>query len=64
MKTFRIILWILICIIFVLSLIYFFTGSLEWFPTPEQQQKAHISAFVMMIIPVISGIIMFLTRKK
>ena len=64
MKAVRIILWIVICIIFLLGLLYLFTGSLEWFPTPEQQEKAHITAIVMMVIPAISGILLFLTRKK
>ena len=64
MKAIRIFLWIIICTIFLLGLLYLFTGSLEWFPTPEQQGKAHITAIVMMVIPAISGIILFLTRKK
>ena len=64
MKIVRIILWIIICIIFTLGLLYLFTGSLEMFPTPEQQEKAHLTAIVMMAIPAVSGIILFLTRKK
>ena len=64
MKIVRIFLWIIICIIFVLGLLYLFTGSLECFPTPEQQEKAHITAIIMMVIPAISGMILFLTRKK
>ena len=64
MKIVRIFLWIIICIIFLLGLLYLFTGSLEWFPTPEQQEKAHITAIIMMVIPVISGILLFLTRGK
>ena len=63
MKIVRIFLWIIICIIFVLGLLYLFTGSLECFPTPEQQEKAHITAIIMMVIPAISGMILFLTRK-
>ena len=64
MKAIRIFLWIIICIIFLLGLLYLFIGSLEWFPTPEQQEKAHLTAIFMMAIPAISGIILFLTRKK
>lgn len=64
MKAIRIFLWIIICTIFLLGLLYLFTGSLEWFPTPEQQEKAHLTDIVMMAIPAISGIILFLTRKK
>ena len=64
MKIIRIFLWILICIIFALGLLYLFTGSLEWFPTPEQQEKASITALVMMIAPTICGVILVLSRKK
>ena len=64
MKIVRIFLWIIICIIFVLGLLYLFTGSLEWFPTPEQQEKATIISVLMMVIPVICGAVLFLTRKK
>ena len=64
MKAIRIFLWIIICIIFLLGLLYLFTGSLEWFPTPEQQEKAQITAIIMMVMPVISGIILLLTRKR
>ena len=64
MKIVRIFLWIIICIIFALGRLYLFTGSLEWFRAPEQRRKAHITAIVMMVIPAISGIILFLTRKK
>ena len=64
MKTLRIILWIIICIIFALGLLYLFTGSLEWFPTPEEQEKARLTAIIIMIIPAICGVTLFLTRKK
>ena len=64
MKAIRTILWITICIIFLLGLLYLFTGSLEWFPTPEQQEKAIVTAIIIMVIPAISGIILFLTRKR
>ena len=64
MKVIRVILWIIICAGFLLGLLYLFTGALEWFPTPEQQEKARITAIVLMAIPAISGIILFLTRKK
>ena len=63
MKAVRIFLWIIICIIFLLGLLYLFTGSLEWFPTPEQQEKAHLTAIVMMAIPAIRYYIV-LNKKK
>jgi hypothetical protein len=64
MKTVRIFLWVIICIIFLLGLLYLFTGSLEWFPTPEQQEKAGIIPVIMIVIPAICGGILFSTRKK
>jgi hypothetical protein len=64
MKSVRIFLWIIICIIVSLGLLYLFTGSLEWFPTPEQQEKARITVIVMMVFLAICGGVLFLTRKK
>ncbi len=64
MKILRIILWVVICLVFLLGLLYMFTGSLEWFPTPEQQQKAKIVSTILIIVPIVSGIILFLTRGK
>lgn len=64
MKPIRIILWIIICITFSLGLLYLSTGSLEWFPTPEQQYKARITSLIMAIAPAICGVVLFLTRKK
>ena len=64
MKAVRIVLWIILCIIFLLGLLYLFTGSLEWFPIPEQQEKARITSLIMMLVPTICGVILFLARKK
>ena len=64
MKKFRVALWIVICLVFLLGLLYLFTGSLETFPAPEQQQKAGITALVIMVVPAICGVVMLLTRKK
>ena len=64
MKIVRMFLWIIICIIFVLGLSYLFTGSLEMYPTPEQQDKARIVSIVMMVIPAICAGVLFSTRKK
>lgn len=64
MRIIRIILWIVICAVFLLGFIYLFTGSLEWFPTPEQQEKARIISIVMIVLPVICSGVLFLNRKK
>ena len=63
MKVIRVILWIIICAEFLLGLLYLFTGALEWFPTPEQQEKARITAIVLTSKPAICGTVLFLTRK-
>ena len=63
-KTIRIILWILICAVFVVGLLYFINGSLETFPTPEQQEKARIVAIIIMVISAFFGAVLFFTRKK
>ena len=64
MKILRFILWIAVCAVFLFGLLYFFSGSLEMFPTPEQQEKARVVAVVMMAIPVIFGFVLFTTRKN
>ena len=63
-KTLRIILWVLICIVFVIGLLYFINGSLEMFPTSEQQGKARVVAIILMSLPVFFGFVLFFTRKK
>ena len=63
-KTLRIILWVLICIVFVIGLLYFINGSLEMFPTPEQQGEARVVSIILMSLPVIFGFVLFFTRKK
>lgn len=64
MKILRVILWIIIFIIIFLGILYLFSGALEWFPTPKQQEKAHITSIVMMVIPAICCVTLFLTRKN
>ena len=64
MKILRMLLWILICASLLLGLMYLFTGSLEWFPTPDQREKAKIVSLILIIVPIVSGIILFLTSRK
>ena len=64
MKILRFILWVAVCVVFLFGLLYFFTGSLEMFTTPEQQEKARIAAVIVMLIPAILGFVLFTTRKK
>jgi len=64
MKKVCIILWVVICIVFLLGLLSLFTGSLEMFPTPEQQGKVHIISIIMMVASAFSGVVLFLTKKR
>ena len=64
MKIIRIILWVVICIVFLLGLLSLFTGSLEMFPTPEQQGKVRIVSIGMMVTSAFSGVVLFLTKKR
>ena len=64
MKIVRIILWIIICMFFLLGLLYLFTGALEWFTTPRQEEIARIISAVMIVIPVVCGIVLVSIRKK
>ncbi len=64
MKTIRIILWIITFLIFVSGLLYFCTGSLEMFPTAEQQEKVRIISVIMMVISAVLGVVLFSTREK
>ena len=56
---------ILICIIFVLiviSVLYYFNGSLEMYPTEEQHEKVRIVAGTLSILFVALEVI--LVRKR
>lgn len=68
MKTFRIILLVITCTVFLLGLFYLFiglfTGAFEWFSTPAQQERVYIASTTMIVIPIICGVVLFLTRKK
>ena len=51
-------------ICFVFSLVYFFNGSLEMFPTSEQNEKARIFNLVMSLIFAAIEIILVVLRMK
>lgn len=64
MKTVRIILWFVVCFVFLLGLLYLFAGSLEAYPTSIQQENAYIASVLMLVFSALGGIILFCTRKK
>lgn len=66
-KIVRIICNILIAFLlpgFLLALCWFFTGSLEMMPTAEQEEKARISAVILMMITGIPCISCIVTRIR
>lgn len=53
---------VLISIMILMEIFYFFNGSLEAYPTEEQNEKVKIVAFIIMLISFI--IDMILVRKR
>lgn len=49
---------------FILATCWYFTGSLEMFPTAEQEGKAKLSAILLMMISGIPCVICIITRIK
>lgn len=72
MKNIARILFIILAVIFflgfVFSLLWLLAGSLETFPTAEQQEKAHIGAALGMIVSLVPCLVCTLfcvkTRRK
>ena len=64
MKVLKIILIVLAMIAIVLGVFLMFSGSLEMFPTDEQQQKARIAAAVYLVFGVIVGSVGLLLKPK
>lgn len=64
-KFWKIVLNILIVLsvcVFLLALCWLLNGSLEMFPTEEQQEKARIGAALLMTVSSISTVIFTATR--
>lgn len=55
---------IIFFICFVFSLVYFFNGSLEMFPSEEQYEKVKIFNLVMSIIFAVIEIVLVALRMK
>jgi hypothetical protein len=68
-KFVRVLLWsaaIMLAVPLVLSVLYFFHGSFETFPTEEQHGEARIAAAVVFVIfaSIESGVLVGLWRLK
>lgn len=67
MKKVSLILAILFALIFILNLMWLFTGSLEQFPTAEQEEKVSIVAILGMFVsfvPFAICLTVFMKTKK
>ncbi len=49
---------------FLLAICWYFTGSLEMFPTTEQEEKIKINAIILMIVTGVACVIAVIIRKK
>ena len=58
---------ILICIVFfffIISVLWYFNGSLEMYPTDEQHGKARIAAGLLSVLNAIIGVLLVLLKRK
>ena len=63
-RTIKTILFALAAIIILIGIVYAFNGSLEAFPTEEQQGKARMAAVVIILFGLIIGMVGVLIRPK
>lgn len=63
-RTIKTILFALTAIIIFVGIVYAFNGSLEAFPTEEQQGKARMAAVVIILFGLIIGMVGVLIRPK
>ena len=55
---------VIVFIVLVMFVLYFFNGSLEMFPTPEQQEKVHIVSSMGIAVTMIIEIVLIIINKK
>lgn len=51
-------------VLLIISVIWFFSGSLEQFPTAEQEGKIRIAAVIMMLICIVTESVLFILLKR
>jgi hypothetical protein len=64
LKILKFILLLIAVILILTGVMYLYTGSLEMNPTDEQQGKAAIGAFIMIVTGAISGGIGMMIKVK
>lgn len=51
-------------VLLIISVIWFFGGSLEQFSTAEQEGKIRIAAVIMMLICIVTESVLFILLKR
>ena len=64
MRFVRIALFVMASIMVVVGVFMMINGSLEMYPTGEQQDKAHIAGAVLAFVGIILSILTWICRKK
>ena len=64
MKIVRIALFVMALMMIIIGVSMMINGSLEMYPTSEQQDKAHIAGAVLAFVGGILSILTWICRKK
>ena len=63
-KVLKVILIVVAIVTIMIGVFYAINGSLEMFPTDEQQTKARIGAIIIIVSGVVLGIVGLLIKTK
>ena len=64
MRVFRTVILVIALLLFVIGIFMMINGSLEMYPTSEQQEKVHIVGAAFAFIGMIIGAITCIARKR
>ena len=64
MRIVRIALFVMALMMIIIGVSMMINGSLEMYPTSEQQDKAHIAGVALAFVGVIISILTWICRKK
>ncbi len=64
MRIIRIVVLVIAAILIITGFFMMINGSLEMYPTSEQQDKAHIAGAVLAFVGIIISILTWICRKK
>ena len=64
MRVFRTVILVIALLLFVIGIFMMINGSLEMYPTSEQQEKFHIVGAAFAFVGMIIGAITCIARKR